>query len=82
MLQIKNIIILKRVNQAKAVFILSARGILDKNLADQHTILRSWAIKDFAPNTPQFVQIFRPDNVVHVKFAGDLIIYCNENKKI
>ena len=59
-----------RVNQAKAVFILSSRGVLETNLADQHTILRSWAIKDFAPNTPQFVQLFRPENVVHVKFAG------------
>ena len=37
---------------------------------DQHTILRSWAIKDFAPECPQYVQIFRPENKFHVKFAG------------
>lgn len=27
--------------------------------AVEHTILRSWAVKDFAPNVPQYVQIFR-----------------------
>lgn len=27
--------------------------------AAEHTILRSWAVKDFAPNVPQYVQIFR-----------------------
>jgi hypothetical protein len=59
-----------RVNQAEAVFILSARGVTDKSLADQHTILRSWAIKDFAPDTRQFLQIFHPENKIHVKHAG------------
>ena len=58
-----------RVHQAQAVFIISSRGI-EKNLADQRSILRSWAIKDFAPNTPQFVQLFRPENTIHIKFAG------------
>lgn len=36
---------------------------------DEHTILRSWAVKDFAPNVAQYVQIFRPENKLHVKFA-------------
>jgi potassium channel subfamily T protein 1 len=54
------------------VFIIASRGI-DKDLADQHTILRSWAIKDFAPNTPQFVQLFRPENKINIKFAGNSI---------
>ena len=63
---------LKRIHQARAVFIIASRGI-DKDLADQHTILRSWAIKDFAPNTPQFVQLFRPENKINIKFAGTLI---------
>ena len=30
---------------------------------------RSWAVKDFAPSVPQYVQIFRPENKLHVKFA-------------
>jgi potassium channel subfamily T protein 1 len=50
-------------------FFKASRGI-DKDLADQHSILRSWAIKDFAPNTPQFVQLFRPENKINIKFAG------------
>lgn len=37
---------------------------------DQHTILRSWAVKDYAPECPQYVQVFRPENKFHVKFAG------------
>jgi potassium channel subfamily T member 1 len=47
-------------------------------MADQHSILRSWAIKDFAPQTPQFVQLFRPENTINVKFAGkysNMIVY-------
>ena len=61
-----------RVQQARAVFIIASRGI-DKDLADQHSILRSWAIKDFAPKTPQFVQLFRPENTINIKFAGWLL---------
>ncbi|KAH0811954.1 hypothetical protein GEV33_010837 [Tenebrio molitor] len=41
-------------------------GAIEK---DEHTILRSWAVKDFAPNVAQYVQIFRPENKLHVKFA-------------
>ena len=55
-------------------FYQASRGI-DKDLADQHSILRSWAIKDFAPNTPQFVQLFRPENKINIKFAGNERIY-------
>ena len=40
---------------------------------DEHTILRSWAVKDFAPNVPQYVQIFRPENKLHVKFAEHVV---------
>ncbi|RWS11617.1 potassium channel subfamily T member 2-like protein, partial [Dinothrombium tinctorium] len=40
---------------------------------DEHTILRSWAIRDFAPNVPQYVQIFRPENKVHVAFAEHVV---------
>ncbi|XP_011313551.1 potassium channel subfamily T member 2-like, partial [Fopius arisanus] len=45
----------------------------DKTAADEHTILRSWAVKDFAPNVPQYVQIFRPENKLHVKFAEHVV---------
>lgn len=48
-----------RMNEAEACFILAARNYNDKTAADEHTILRSWAVKDFAPNVPQYVQIFR-----------------------
>lgn len=48
-----------RMNEAEACFILAARNYADKTAADEHTILRSWAVKDFAPNVPQYVQIFR-----------------------
>jgi hypothetical protein len=57
--------------QAKAVFILASRAITDRNLSDEQTILRAWAIKDFAPNTHQFVQLFRAENSIHIKFAGN-----------
>ncbi|ROT68244.1 putative potassium channel subfamily T member 2 isoform X4, partial [Penaeus vannamei] len=41
--------------------------------AGRTTILRSWAVKDFAPNVPQYVQIFRPENKLHVKFAEHVV---------
>lgn len=50
-------------NEAEACFILAARNYADKTAADEHTILRSWAVKDFAPSVPQYVQIFRYGNV-------------------
>lgn len=37
---------------------------------DYQTILRAWAVKDFAPSCPLFVQILKPENKFHVKFAG------------
>ncbi|XP_044270545.1 potassium channel subfamily T member 2 isoform X2 [Tribolium madens] len=58
-----------RMNEAEACFVLAARNYADKTAADEHTILRSWAVKDFAPNVAQYVQIFRPENKIHVKFA-------------
>lgn len=39
-------------------------------LQDHQTILRAWAAKDFAPNCPLYVQILKPENKFHVKFAG------------
>lgn len=40
-------------------------------LQDHQTILRAWAAKDFAPNCPLYVQILKPENKFHVKFAGE-----------
>ena len=37
---------------------------------DKHTILRAWAIQDFAAATPLYVQILKPENKFHVSFAG------------
>lgn len=62
-----------RMAEAEACFILAARNYADKTAADEHTILRSWAVKDFAPNIPQYVQIFRPENKIHVKFAEHVV---------
>ncbi|GAB1597946.1 potassium channel subfamily T member 2-like [Argonauta hians] len=62
-----------RMQDAEACMILAARNYADKNAADQHTILRSWAVKDFAPLCPLYVQIFRPENKFHVKFAEHIV---------
>ncbi|KAH1003791.1 hypothetical protein HUJ04_003646 [Dendroctonus ponderosae] len=79
-----------RMNEAEACFILAARNYADKtaaassahansNVQDEHTILRSWAVKDFAPNVAQYVQIFRPENKLHVKFAE--FVVCEDEFK-
>ena len=54
-------------NDDEVCFILAARNYADKTAADEHTILRSWAVKDFAPNVPQYVQIFRYVNKLYEK---------------
>ncbi|KIH61075.1 Calcium-activated BK potassium channel alpha subunit [Ancylostoma duodenale] len=38
---------------------------------DEHTILRSWAVKDFAPHVKQYVQIFRAETKMHIEHAGN-----------
>ncbi|XP_053211920.1 potassium channel subfamily T member 2-like isoform X2 [Panonychus citri] len=62
-----------RVDAAEAVFILAARNYADLGAADEHTILRSWAVRDFAPSVPQYVQIYRPENKIHVVFAEHVV---------
>ncbi|KAG0421536.1 hypothetical protein HPB47_002586, partial [Ixodes persulcatus] len=62
-----------RMNAAEACFMLAARNYADLTAADEHTILRSWAVRDFAPNVPQYIQIFRPENKVHVAFAEHVV---------
>ncbi|KAK7583793.1 hypothetical protein V9T40_004756 [Parthenolecanium corni] len=68
-----------RMNEAEACFVLAARNYADKTAADEHTILRSWAVKDFAPDVAQYVQIFRPENKLHVKFAEHVV--CEDELK-
>uniref|UniRef100_A0A8C9WXQ5 Potassium sodium-activated channel subfamily T member 1 n=1 Tax=Sander lucioperca TaxID=283035 RepID=A0A8C9WXQ5_SANLU len=46
---------------------------------DHQTILRAWAAKDFAPNCPLYVQILKPENKFHVKFADHVV--CEEEFK-
>uniref|UniRef100_A0A914CQI0 RCK N-terminal domain-containing protein n=2 Tax=Acrobeloides nanus TaxID=290746 RepID=A0A914CQI0_9BILA len=65
--------------KAKACFILSARHVRKKNESDEQTILRSWAVKDFAPHVPQFVQVFRPETKLHIEHAE--IIICEDEFK-
>ncbi|KFW65754.1 Potassium channel subfamily T member 1, partial [Pygoscelis adeliae] len=59
-----------RMDNGEACFILSSRNEVDRTAADHQTILRAWAVKDFAPNCPLYVQILKPENKFHVKFAG------------
>ena len=57
---------------AEACFIFAARNYHDRIAADQHTILRSWAIKDFSPFTVQYVHLLKPENKIHVQYASKL----------
>uniref|UniRef100_A0A8C1XFN6 Si:dkey-21e5.1 n=1 Tax=Cyprinus carpio TaxID=7962 RepID=A0A8C1XFN6_CYPCA len=57
-----------KMDDAEACFILSSRNEVDRTAADHQTILRAWAVKDFAPNCPLYVQILKPENKFHVKF--------------
>ncbi|XP_045890092.1 potassium channel subfamily T member 1 [Micropterus dolomieu] len=71
--------ILDRMDDAEACFILSSRNEVDRTAADHQTILRAWAAKDFAPNCPLYVQILKPENKFHVKFADHVV--CEEEFK-
>ncbi|KAK7479069.1 hypothetical protein BaRGS_00029661 [Batillaria attramentaria] len=62
-----------RIHQAEACFFLAPRPAGDKNKADQHTVLRSWAVKDFAPRCKQYIQLFKAKNKMHVKFAEHVV---------
>ncbi|GFO00640.1 potassium channel subfamily t member 1 [Plakobranchus ocellatus] len=35
--------------------------------------MRAWAVRDFAPKCPLYVQLFRPENKFHVKFADHVV---------
>ncbi|KAK2120613.1 potassium channel, sub T, member 1 [Saguinus oedipus] len=66
-------------DNGEACFILSSRNEVDRTAADHQTILRAWAVKDFAPNCPLYVQILKPENKFHVKFADHVV--CEEECK-
>eukprot|EP00079_Xenopus_tropicalis_P034927 XP_017948698.1 PREDICTED: potassium channel subfamily T member 2 [Xenopus tropicalis] len=68
-----------KMDDAEACFILSNRCEVDRTAADHQTILRAWAVKDFAPNCPLYVQILKPENKFHVKFADHVV--CEEEFK-
>jgi potassium channel subfamily T protein 1 len=56
---------------AEACFLLSTRTSIDREATDRHTILRSWAVKDFAPSCAQYVSLFMPQSKMHLKHAGE-----------
>ncbi|XP_025092879.1 potassium channel subfamily T member 2-like isoform X2 [Pomacea canaliculata] len=62
-----------RINDAEAIFFLVNKNCRDRDHADQHTVLRSWAVKDFAPNCRQYIQLFSSANKMHVKFAEHVV---------
>ncbi|XP_075433952.1 potassium channel subfamily T member 1-like [Ascaphus truei] len=68
-----------KIDDAEACFILSNRFETDRIAADHQTILRAWAVKDFAPNCPLYVQILKPENKFHIKFADHVV--CEEEIK-
>uniref|UniRef100_A0AAY4ADK0 RCK N-terminal domain-containing protein n=1 Tax=Denticeps clupeoides TaxID=299321 RepID=A0AAY4ADK0_9TELE len=68
-----------KLDNAEACFILSSRCEMDRTASDHQTILRAWAVKDFAPNCPLYVQILKPENKFHVKFADHVV--CEEEFK-
>ncbi|KAF6073353.1 potassium sodium-activated channel subfamily T member 2 [Phyllostomus discolor] len=68
-----------KMDDAEACFILSSRCEVDRTSSDHQTILRAWAVKDFAPNCPLYVQILKPENKFHIKFADHVV--CEEEFK-
>ncbi|ROL53079.1 Potassium channel subfamily T member 2 [Anabarilius grahami] len=66
-----------KMDDAEACFILSNRFEVDRFAADHQTILRAWAVKDFAPNCPLYVQILKPENKFHIKFAEPVPLMFN-----
>ena len=57
---------------AEACFILTSRQEVDKRAADEKTILRAMAVKDYAPECPLYVQVLRPESRLHLKFADQV----------
>ncbi|CAG5112983.1 Oidioi.mRNA.OKI2018_I69.chr2.g7137.t1.cds [Oikopleura dioica] len=72
-----------KLNDALAVFICTDRtrrgGILSRAETDEHTVLRSMAIKDFAPSTKLFVQCLRSESTFYLGFADNCL--CDDEMK-
>uniref|UniRef100_A0A663EIM4 Potassium sodium-activated channel subfamily T member 2 n=1 Tax=Aquila chrysaetos chrysaetos TaxID=223781 RepID=A0A663EIM4_AQUCH len=49
------------------------------NIVQFWFFLLAWAVKDFAPNCPLYVQILKPENKFHIKFADHVV--CEEEFK-
>ncbi|XP_041360806.1 potassium channel subfamily T member 2-like isoform X2 [Gigantopelta aegis] len=62
-----------RISDADACFFLGDKQCANSDRADQHSILRSWAVKDFAPKCQQYIQLFKTENKMHVKFAEHVV---------
>ncbi|XP_076456939.1 potassium channel subfamily T member 2-like isoform X3 [Babylonia areolata] len=62
-----------RINNAESVFFLGDKNCPDQDKSDQHTILRSWAVKDFAPDCRQYIQLFKATSKQHVRFAEHVV---------
>ncbi|XP_059167919.1 potassium channel subfamily T member 2-like [Physella acuta] len=62
-----------RIHEAEACFFLVNKNCDDMEKCDQHTVLRSWAVKDFAPNCAQYIQLYKASNKIHVKFAEHVV---------
>ncbi|RUS81211.1 hypothetical protein EGW08_011005 [Elysia chlorotica] len=62
-----------RINEAEACFFLVNKKSEPLEKTDQHTILRSWAVKDFAPTCAQYIQLLKASNKIHVKFAEHVV---------
>nr|AWJ68274.1 putative potassium channel subfamily T [Hirudo verbana] len=62
-----------RMQNAEACFFIMTRNEQDKSASDEHTILRSWAVRDFAPHCPQYLQIFKPESKIHVYSAEFMV---------
>ncbi|KAL5013854.1 hypothetical protein ScPMuIL_008124 [Solemya velum] len=62
-----------RIREAEACFLMAHRNTSNKAQADRHTILRSWAVKDFAPKCKQYIQLLNAENKMHVKFAEHVV---------
>lgn len=72
-----------KVHEAEAVFVLTDRacrkGKVSRATNDEHTVLRSMAIKDFAPHTKLYVQCLRCESPFYLQFADDCL--CDEELK-
>ncbi|XP_012937020.1 potassium channel subfamily T member 2 [Aplysia californica] len=62
-----------RIHEAEACFFLINKSSDEVEKADQHTVLRSWAVKDFAPHCAQYIQLYKASNKIHVKFAEHVV---------